>query len=221
MMEIEVKGKNVEEAIAKGLQKLNCTKDDVEIKIIDEGSSGLFGLMGAKPATVFLALKKQNSSKGEPQKICKKTEEILTEIIGKMKINVENVKIDLNDDTLNAEVVVSDSSFVIGKNGQTLDSIEYLTQIIINNTFTTKIKVNLDCENYRKKQVEKLQILADKALEYVKRTNKIYRFEPMTAKERKIIHLYIKNILGYESFSEGKGSLRKVGIKPVKKTQKK
>ena len=63
MQEIEVSGKNIEEAIAAGLNQLNCSKEDVEIKILDEGTTGLFGLMGAKPAKVLLTLKNKNKVK--------------------------------------------------------------------------------------------------------------------------------------------------------------
>lgn len=225
MPEIEIKGKNVEEAIAAGLAQLGCKREDAEIKILDEGATGLFGLMGAKPATVLITADEKNCSKDleisiDPKKACKKSEEVVSEIIKKMGIAVKEIQGICNDDIVNIDVVVSDSSFVIGKGGQTLDAIEYLTQIIVNNSFEGKVKVNLDCENYRQKQNEKLKILTDKAIEYVKRTKKIYRFEPMNAKERKIIHMYLKDNPDVESFSEGEGFLRKVGIKLTKTAAK-
>jgi len=74
--------------------------------------------------------------------------------------------------------------------------LEYLVQIIVNKELNSKLKVDLECENYKRKQKDKLKILTDKAIDYVNRTGKIYRFEPMNAKKRKIIHFnFIKLFL--------------------------
>lgn len=130
-----------------------------------------------------------------------------------MNIDVKDIKTSFSKDTVNIEIVADDSGFIIGKGGQTLDSLEYIAQIILNNTLNSKLKINLDCESYRLKQSKRLHSMADKAIEYVKRTGKIYRFDPMSAKERKIIHLYLEDFPNIESFSEGEGLFRKVGVK--------
>ena len=134
-----------------------------------------------------------------------------------MRLGLKSVKTVPGSDSVNAEIETEESGYIIGKNGQTLDSLEYITQIIVNNDLHSKIKVNLDCEKYRQKQNEKLKVMADKAVEYVKRTGKIYRFDPMNAKERKIIHTYLKDNSQIETFSEGEGIMRKVDIKLSKK----
>lgn len=221
MQEIEIKGKNVEEAIRKGLQQLGCTREQAEIKVLDEGTTGLFGLMGAKPARVLITAesagrKPETSGSGQEQ-VRLKVEKVLTEILNKMRLGLKSVKTVPGSDSVNAEIETEESGYIIGKNGQTLDSLEYITQIIVNNDLHSKIKVNLDCEKYRQKQNEKLKVMADKAVEYVKRTGKIYRFDPMNAKERKIIHTYLKDNSQIETFSEGEGIMRKVGIKLSKK----
>lgn len=218
MPEIEMKGKTVEDAISKGLEALGCGRDKAEIKILDEGSTGLFGLMGAKPAIVFISAESADCKKSVPaeidgKKAVKKAETVIADILKKMDIALKEIKSSFENDSVNIEVSVNDGSFVIGKGGQTLDALEYITQIITNNALNAKIKVNLDCENYRLKQHEKLKVMTDKAIDYVNRTKKIYRFDPMNAKERKIIHTYLKDNPDIESFSEGEGVLRKVGIK--------
>ncbi len=218
MPEIEIKGKTVEEAINKGLEQLGCSREKAEIKILDEGSTGLFGLMGAKPAAVLISAsaadcKNNVTVEADPKKVIPKAEKTLSDIIDKMGIPLKSLKSSFVKDSINMEIAAGDSSFIIGKGGQTLDALEYITQIIVNNDLNTKIKLNLDCENYRTKQSERLKIMADKAVEYVNRTGKIYRFDPMSAKERKIVHTYLKDNPKIESFSEGEGSLRKVGIK--------
>jgi spoIIIJ-associated protein len=223
MLEIEFKGKNVKDAIDAGLVKLGCNKEDVSIRIVNEGSTGLFGLMGAKPAVVLISVKKSKCNiktaidrKVDQNKVCKKAEFFLSGFLNKMNVKFSAIEASFKDDLININVSTNDYPFVIGKNGQTLDSLEYLTQIIVNKELNSRLKVNLDCENYRRKKKDKLKILIDKAVDYVNRTGKIYHFEPMNAKERKIIHLYLKDNHFVESFSKGAGILRKVGIKPTK-----
>lgn len=224
MPEIEVKGKTIEEAIIKGIQLLGCERKDAEIKVLDEGANGLFGLMGAKPAVVLVSADSSkcsgsaalNETEADIKKFRAKTETVLAEILQKMGVPFNRLDSSYENKTVTAQIQTDKGSFIIGKNGQTLDALEYIIQIIVNENLPYKIKVNIDCENYRIKQTEKLKILADKAVEYVIRTGKIYRFEPMSAKERKIIHTYLKDNLKIDSFSEGEGPLRKVGVKPAK-----
>lgn len=222
MQELEITGKNVEEAIKKGLEQLGCKREQAEIKVLDEGTTGLFGLMGAKPARVIITTEyakcKPAASEADAKEACKKVENVLTEILNKMGMGLKSIKAEFSVDSVNAEIDAQESSYIIGKNGQTLDSLEYIVQIIVNNDMSSKVKINLDCEKYRQKQNEKLKVMADKAVEYVNRTGKIYRFEPMNAKERKIIHTYLKDNSKIETFSEGEGVLRKVGIKLSKRT---
>jgi spoIIIJ-associated protein len=228
MLEVEFKGKTIADAIDAGLAELGCNREDAVIRIVNEGSKGLFGLMGAKPAIVLIAVEKSKCNiktanihtQVDQKKACKRAEIFLSEILNKMNIKFSKIETSFKDNAVNINLTTEDSPFVIGKNGHTLDSLEYLIQIMVNNNFNSKLKVNLDCESYRKKQKDKLKILTDKAVDYVNRTGKIYRFEPMNVKERKIIHLYLKDNRLVESFSEGDGILKKVVIKPAKGTAK-
>ncbi|MGE4385133.1 MAG: RNA-binding cell elongation regulator Jag/EloR [Endomicrobiaceae bacterium] len=223
MQEIEISGKNIEDAIANGIKKLDCKKEEVEIKILDEGTSGLFGLMGAKPAKVLLTLKqdvnigKSSDAKKEievnAELACKNVEKYVRDIVKMMNIEVKDLKAYYKDGIVEAEISTDNGSLLIGKGGQTLDALEYIVQLMLNTDSDTRVKVNVDTENYRLKQQERLKVLAEKAIEYVKRTKKIYRFDPMSAKERKFIHLYLENIGGFDTFSEGEGAMRKVGVK--------
>ena len=224
--ELETTGKNIEDAIEKGLQELNCSKEDVEIKVLDEGTKGLFGLMGSKPARVLLTIKDKNQVKEtkkekreEPKReidfdlACKNAQEYVSKIISMMNIKVEDIKVSHDEDTVNIEVATDSGSLLIGRSGQSLNALEYVVQLMLNTNPSTRAKVNIDTENYRQKQQDRLKALANKAIEYVKRTKKIYRFDPMSAKDRKFIHTYLKNIGGFDTFSEGEGAMRKVGVK--------
>jgi len=238
--ELESIGKNVAEAIENGIKKLECGKDDVDIKILDEGSSGLFGLMGAKPARVLLTAKNKKKKENEndvksENKIkdidknseteenidqelsCKNVQKIIEDIVKMMGIKIENIKASFKDGFVNVDVKTDNSSVLIGRAGQSLDALEYVTQLIANTNPKTRVKVYLDTDNYRLKQEERLKSIAEKAIEYVKRTKKIYRFDPMPARERKILHTYFQELGGYETFSEGEGLIKKVGVKLINK----
>lgn len=227
MPEIEIKGKTIEDAISEGLKRLGCSREDIEVKVLDEGASGLFGLMGAKPAYVLISAPEECCKKAgcftDPKEFQEKVKRVLTDILLRMGMPAKNIKTSFDKESavVNADLDANGSGgYVIGKKGQTLDALEYLTQIISNNGSESKIKINLDCESYRLKQNEKLRILADKAVEYVKRTGKNYRFDPMSARERKTIHLYLETDPSVESFSEGEGSLRRLGVKLSASTEK-
>ena len=221
--ELEISGKNIEDAIEKGLQELNCSKEDVEIKVLDEGTKGLFGLMGAKPARVHLTVKdknrKEEPKKEEPKReidfdlACKNAKEYVEKIVSMMNINVTDIKVNHDDETVNIDVATDSGSLLIGRSGQSLNALEYVVQLMLNTNPSTRAKVTIDTENYRQKQQDRLKAIANKAIEYVKRTKKIYRFDPMSAKDRKFIHKYFKNIGGFDTFSEGEGAMRKVGVK--------
>ena len=224
--ELEISGKNIEDAIEKGLQELNCKKEDVEIKVLDEGTKGLFGLMGAKPARVLLTIKDKSQVK-ELKKIkkeeskreidfdlaCKNAQEYVSKIISMMNIKIDDIKVSHDEDTVNIEVATDSGSLLIGRSGQSLNALEYVVQLMLNTNSSTRAKVSIDTENYRQKQQERLKAIINKAIEYVNRTKKIYRFDPMSAKDRKFIHQYFKEIGGFDTFSEGEGAMRKVGVK--------
>jgi spoIIIJ-associated protein len=160
--EFEFKGKTVEDAINTGLAKLGCNKEDTVIRIVNDGTTGLFGLMGSKPAVVLISVEKskcnikavecsQESSFKNQDEVRKKVEIFLSGILNKMNIKFSKIETSFKGDLININISSNDNSFVVGKNGQTLDAIEYLTHIVVNKDLSSKLKVNLDCENYRKK----------------------------------------------------------------------
>jgi spoIIIJ-associated protein len=220
MLEIEFRGKSVADAIKKGLLYLGCNEEDVEVKVIRKNSNRLFGLMGTRPAIILISVKnfdKMPLSENH-KKICEKAEFVLSQILRKMGVQLNKIKSSFETTNIVAvNITTIENSTVIGKNGQTLDALEHITQIVLNKEFDTKYKVILDCENYRKKQKERLKIITDKAVEYVEQTGKIYYFNHMNSKERKIIQLYLKDNPKVKFFYKGNGTLRKVGIICVNK----
>jgi len=222
MAELEVEGKTVEEAIKLGLDKLGVSKDKVKIKILNEGSSGLFGLMGAKPSRVLLIaegveiIEKKETGGADYELAKSKTKKTVADILKLMGLAFDNVEASVREDAVSCEIKGPEGSLIIGKNGQTLDALEHIVNLIVNRSSETRVKINLDTEDYRLHQEQRLQALATKAAEQVKTTGKTYRFEPMNSKERRIIHLALQDSPDVETYSEGDGSMRKVAVKPKK-----
>ena len=212
MTEIEVEGKTIEEAIQEGLRKLGCRRDEIEIKILNEGSTGLFGLMGNKPAVVQL------TTKGDITPVDfdlaqKKVKEILSELLKKMGISFTQINTALMTGRILVEIMSDESGLIIGRNGQTLDAIELVVNLMLSKDKNTRTKVSVDADKFHLKHEEHLQKLSREAAQQVKKTGTPYKFEPMSSKERRIIHEYLKADQEVETYSEGEGILRKLYIK--------
>jgi spoIIIJ-associated protein len=214
MAEIEVEGKSVEDAIKEGLEKLQCTRDKVEIKILNEGNTGLFGLMGTKAALVRLTTRDESGI--EYVEAQKKVKEVLTKLLKLMNFDVKEIHTAMLTGRILANIKSDDSSLIIGRNGQTLEAFEHIVNLILQKDEATRVKVNLDTENYRAKQEEKIQAIAHKAAEQAINTGKVFRMDPMSSKDRRLVHMFLKDNTGVETFSEGEGAFRKVVIKPKK-----
>ncbi|OGS03870.1 MAG: hypothetical protein A2204_05640 [Elusimicrobia bacterium RIFOXYA1_FULL_47_7] len=211
MSEIEIEAKTVEEAIQEGLKQLDCSRDKVEIKILNEGASGLFGLMGNKPAKVRMATKDGSASDlGLAQESVKK---ILNDLLKMMSINYTAITVSLMGGRVLADIKSPDSSIIIGKNGQALEALESIVNLILNRDEKTRVKVSIDSEGYRLRQEERLQELARQAADQVKKSGKTFNFDPMPARDRRIIHLALKSDSALETLSEGEGMFRKVVVK--------
>lgn len=226
MAEIEVEGKTVEEAITAGLKKLGVSRDKVEIKILDEGTTGLFGLMGSKPAHIRMTAKDPSASApradGETNPDLdyplteKRAKEVLGEILRLMNISVHEITTVRADSRVIADVRTDESSILIGKNGQTLEAVEHILTLMLSRDKETRSKITIDTEHYRQRHEERLQVMAKKAADEVRRSGQVYRFEPMPSRDRRVIHVYLKEDPDIETFSEGDGPFRKIGIKPKK-----
>ncbi len=222
---IEVENKTVEEAIQKGLEILGLPKEKVDIKILDEGTCGLFGLMGAKPAKVKLQPKRSSISKNiitEIESFLRTYFTKLIELFG-IKSKTYESKFIENENILKINLNLQDErlgSLLIGKSGKTLQALNTIIQAILNNKYKnsqkTLPKINIDINNYYLKQEEKLKNIINKAITIVRKTKKPYRLVPMSRESRKFIHLFFKDSKEFETISEGEGSQRRVIIKPKK-----
>lgn len=200
----EFKGKNVDEAVVNALTALSATSEELEYEVIDKGSSGLLGI-GSREAVI--KAKKKDSSVEEIAK------SFLKGVFSTMNMDVEvNSEFDAVEGELNIDLVGDDMGIVIGKRGQTLDSIQYLTSLVVNKDKEEYIRVKIDIENYRERRQETLINLAKGLAHKVKRTHEEVALEPMNANERRIIHSTLQGDRFVTTRSEGEEPYRHVVI---------
>ncbi len=202
MDELEKSGKTVDDAVNEALREMNLTREDVEITVIDEGSKGFLGMFGAKNAVVKV------KRKFNPEKIA---ENFLREMFLAMGIIV-NIDTKLKDKQLSIELSGDDMGVLIGKRGQTLDSIQYLVNLVVNKGNAPYVSISIDTENYRQRRKETLETLALNLAKKVKQTRKSVVLEPMNPYERRIIHSALQNDRYVTTYSEGEEPHRNVVI---------
>ena len=200
---IEVTGKNVEEAIIASLAKLGTTSDKIEYIVVDEGKTGFLGI-GSKPAIIKVR-KKYN--------IEDVIKEFLADIFDSMNMNVEVItKKDEDSKVVDVELKGEEMGVLIGKRGQTLDSLQYLVNLVANKQSEEFVKVKLDTEDYRKRRRETLENLAKNIAYKVKRTKRSVALEPMNPFERRVIHSALQSDRYVSTHSEGEEPFRHVVV---------
>ena len=200
---MEFTGKSVEETLTQALLELNTTTDHIEYEIIEKESKGFLGLI-SKPAKIRVREKLTAESSAK---------KFLTKVFKAMGIEatIEVVLVE-EEETVYVNLIGDDMGVLIGKRGQTLDSLQYLTSLVINKYSDNYLKVKLDTENYRERRKETLENLAKNIASKVKRTHKPVTLEPMNPYERRIIHSALQNDKYVETHSEGEEPYRKVVI---------
>ena len=201
---IEVSAKTVEDALTDASVQLGITSDQLEYEIVEKGSNGFLGLIGSKNATIRVKVK--SSVEDEVR-------EFLTSVFNAMKMQVE-IEINKNEDErfLDVELKGDDMGVLIGKRGQTLDSLQYLTSLAINKHSDVYYKVKIDTEDYRKRRRDTLENLARNIAYKVKRKKRPVSLEPMNPFERRVIHSALQNDRYVTTHSEGEEPYRHVVV---------
>ena len=200
---IEISAKNVDDAITQATVQLGITSDQIEYEVLDKGSTGFLGI-GSKNA-VIKARKKFS--------IDENVVEFLSSIFDAMKMEVEIlVAVNEEEHIIEVELKGDDMGILIGKRGQTLDSLQYLTNLAINKHSDEYYKVKIDTEDYRKRRKETLENLAKNIAYKVKRTKRPVSLEPMNPFERRIIHSALQNDRYVTTHSEGDEPYRHVVV---------
>lgn len=203
---IEISAKTVSEAITEACQRLSVTSDRLDYQVIEEGSSGFLGI-GSKPAVIKAAVKIEKLSVSDV------AENFLHDVFTAMKMEVAvNVDYDEEKRTMDIEISGDEMGILIGKRGQTLDSLQYLVSLVVIKEDDEYVRVKLDTENYRERRRETLENLAKNIAYKVKRTKRAVSLEPMNPYERRIIHSALQNDKYVTTYSEGEEPFRRVVV---------
>lgn len=199
----EFSAKTLDEAITDAKVKLEATSENIEYEVIDKGSSGFLGI-GSRPAKIR-ARKILN--------VREKAEEFLEKVFDAMQISVHvNIAENTDEKVMNIDLSGEDMGVLIGKRGQTLDSLQYLVSLVVNKDGEEYIRVKVDTENYRQRRKDTLENLAKNISFKVRRTGKTVTLEPMNPYERRVIHSALQNDKFVETHSEGEEPFRRVVV---------
>ena len=230
---IEITAKTLDDAITEACKNFTITSDRLEYEVVEKGTSGIFGF-AAKPAIIKARVFDPNAPKEEVKEEKKEEakentessvtvsepvtadpKEFLEKVFNAMNMKV-SIDVETKEDEINIELSGDDMGVLIGKRGQTLDSLQYLTSIVVNKGRKEYIRVKIDTENYRLRRKETLENLAKNLAYKAKRTKNPVSLEPMNPYERRIIHSALQNDKYVTTHSEGEDPYRKVIITPVK-----
>ena len=206
MKQVTATGQTVEEAVAQALAQLQTTEDRADVSIIDEGKKGIFGIFGSRPAVVKVTLK---------QDPLEETRKFLSRVCEKMGAHVE-IEVKKDGKHVNFLMEGEKIALLIGKRGQTLNALQYLTQLVLNRLSDQHLTVVLDAENYRERRNQTLAQLAYRLAQKAVKTGKDVTLEPMPSYERKVIHTALAEDKRVKTFSSGTDPHRFVVISPVK-----
>lgn len=200
---VTVTAKTVEEAVTKALIELQTTSDKLTYEIVEKGSAGFLGI-GSKPAIIRAKRKETLQDKAI---------EFLEQVFDAMNMAVDiSVEYNETEKEMNVNLKGDDMGILIGKRGQTLDSLQYLVSLVVNKETEGYLRVKLDTENYRERRKETLETLARNISYKVKRTKHPVSLEPMNPYERRIIHSALQNDRYVVTRSEGEDPYRHVVI---------
>ena len=203
---IEISAKTVNDAITEACQKLGVTSDKLDYSVIEEGSNGFLGI-GSRPAVIKARVLEVELS---TEDLAKK---FLSDVFAAMQLEVV-ITLDYKEAERELSIDLSgdDMGVLIGKRGQTLDSLQYLVSLVVNKDVDDYIRVKVDTENYRERRKETLENLAKNSAYKVKRTRRPVSLEPMNPYERRIIHSALQNDKYVTTHSEGEEPFRKVVV---------
>ena len=237
MNKILVTGKSIEEARKNAAAQLGADVDEIMIEVIENATSGFFGII-TKPCKIAawiegdeeeiveapkpVETKKEEKPKKKERAIAqdksegeKLAKEFLSTTLSQMGIEAE-LEITQTEDAL--EIVISGENMgrVIGKRGETLDALQYLTSLVVNKDKEEYIRINLDSENYREKRTVALEKLADKVADKVIRNKRNLTLEPMNAFERRVIHSRLQGNEKLTTYSIGEEPSRRIVVSLAK-----
>jgi spoIIIJ-associated protein len=199
----EFSAKTVDDAITEACKEFGVASDKLDYEVVNEGSTGFLGI-GSKEAVIKAKIKSS---------IIDNAKTFLNEVFAAMNmVVVINAEYDADNKEMVIDLSGDDMGVLIGKRGQTLDSLQYLTSLVVNKGEEDYIRVKVDTENYRKRRQDTLENLAKNIAFKVKRTKRSVSLEPMNPYERRIIHSALQNDKFVTTHSEGEEPFRHVVV---------
>jgi spoIIIJ-associated protein len=208
----EFEGKSTEEAIENACAHFQVSPEQLEIEIISVGSSGLFGLGGRK-AKIRAALREESE-----ELLLTSAQEILETFLELMQEKA-SVSVHQEDDRISLRIETDDAGLLIGKQGQTLDALQYLVTKMLAKKSRRKVRITIDVEAYRARHNEALAHLAQKYGDKVKKSGRPIILSPMNPYDRRIVHMALQGDQELKTMSRGEGLYKKVVISPAKKKE--
>ena len=206
--------RTVEEAEELALKELGADRSEVEVEILSRGKAGFLGI-GAELAQVRVT----RVSAEEPANVASLAVEVINNILGPAKVNVVTTLRAAHDSEVGGPIIDltgEDSGLLIGRRGQTLSALQFLTNLILRQEVGESVRVVLDVEHYRQRREASLKDMAAKVATRVHETGRSITLEPMSAADRRIIHLSLANHPGVSTESVGFGDDRKVSVNPLR-----
>ena len=247
---VEFTGKSVEDALQTALNQLGVGKDDVDVEVLETPSKGIFGFFGTKPAKIKVTVKElpkvepaaEQVEEGEevdekfveedaPQvkpspvnpflrdEVINKAKKFLSDLFGAINMDIK-ISAHEVDDNIILDLSGEESRVIIGKHGQTIDALQYLTNLAANGNSEDKVRFILDVGNYRERREETLQKLARSVADRAVRMKQAVKMEPMTRHDRRIVHLTLQDNKRVTTESHGAEPFRYIVVSPVPKKKK-
>ncbi len=204
MKKVVATAKTIDDAVEKALKELNVSRDRVSVRILEEPSKGLFGLIGSREAKVEVEFVYDPIDEGR---------RFLADVLTKMKVEA-TIETRPQEEGYLFDIVGKNLGLIIGRRGQTLDALQYLVNVVANRHATKHVRITLDAENYRLRRKETLEQLAERIAKKAAQTKRNVRLEPMTAAERKVIHSFLQKRPDVVTFSEGEEPHRYIVVAP-------
>ena len=215
-------GKTTNEAIEKGLQQLNVSKNKVDIKVLEnEEKRSFFSILAPRIVKVELTLKEEikktenkkiiELSKEEQETAKRNIESFLNIFLPQLQESIE-YSIETGKEQINVNINNKNLGFLIGYRGETLYSLQNILSAIAGKNINNKVRVILDIEGYKEKREKTLKELANKVAKTVINTKKSITLEPMKPYERKIIHSQLQNNNKVETTSIGEEPKRRIVV---------
>jgi len=214
----EFEGRNTEDAIQNASRELDLPIEELNIDVIEPGSSGIFGLVGGKKARIKVSVKTPpETEEAEDREDARVAQGVLEKILSLIPIEATVEAERLDEGRISLTINGDRSGLLIGRKGKTLDALQFIVNKIVNKALDKKVDVVIDSEDYRKRREESLTQLAKEMGDEVKRAKKAVTTAPLNPHERRIVHLTLKDDPELETRSRGEGLLKRVVIVPKHK----